>query len=103
MKMTKAVKEKVKVSTSQKVTNFMNGVSYKSLNPVTRLKLIATSSIFGEPSYYRNGSFGEAQIKDAICGKGKIFLNSGLDVFEDIAPGAKTTEIMEETIDKALS
>lgn len=103
MKMTKAVKEKVKVSTSQKVTNFMNGISYKSLNPVTRLKLIATSSIFGEPSYYRNGSFGEAQIKDAICGKGKIFLNSGLDIFEDIALGAKTSEIMEETIDKALS
>ena len=36
------------------VENFMGGNSYK-LTPLNTLKIIAASSIFGEPQYYRNG------------------------------------------------
>jgi hypothetical protein len=48
----KKVKEN-KEFNEQKVTNFMGGNSYKP-NPLETLKIVATSSIFGEPSYYRN-------------------------------------------------
>jgi hypothetical protein len=36
------------------VENFMGGNSYK-LSPLQTLKMVAASSIFGEPQYYRNG------------------------------------------------
>ena len=36
------------------VENFMGGTSY-TLNPLDTLRIIAASSIFGEPQYYRNG------------------------------------------------
>ena len=36
------------------VTNFMGGNSY-TLNPLDTLRIVAASSIFGEPQYYRDG------------------------------------------------
>jgi hypothetical protein len=36
------------------VKNFMGGTSY-SLSPLNTLKIVAASSIFGEPQYYRDG------------------------------------------------
>jgi hypothetical protein len=36
------------------VENFMGGISY-SLSPLNTLKIVAASSIFGEPQYYRDG------------------------------------------------
>jgi len=36
------------------VENFMGGTSY-SLSPLNTLKIVAASSIFGEPQYYRDG------------------------------------------------
>lgn len=36
------------------VENFMGGNSYKA-SPITTLRIIAASSIFGEPQYYRDG------------------------------------------------
>lgn len=36
------------------VENFMGGTSYK-INPIDTLKIVAASSIFGEPQYYRDG------------------------------------------------
>lgn len=38
---------------SDAVVNFMDGISFRPQNPLMVLKLIAASSIFGEPSYYR--------------------------------------------------
>lgn len=35
------------------VKNFMDGESY-TCDPLTTLKLVTASSIYGEPSYYRN-------------------------------------------------
>lgn len=40
---------------SEVVTNFMGGDSY-TVDPLMRLKLVTASSIFGEPSYYRDSS-----------------------------------------------
>lgn len=74
------------------VTNFMDGDSYK-INPLDTLKMITASSIFGEPSYYRD-SKGDKKycinrlITDSVIPK----------KYED-----KTTEeIMESAIDDAL-
>ena len=43
------------------VTNFMGGTSYE-LSPLETLKIVTTSSIFGEPSYYRSGEFKESYL-----------------------------------------
>lgn len=45
---------------SERVTNFMGGDSFKPLDPLERLKMVAASSIFGEPKYYdpKEGSLG---------------------------------------------
>lgn len=45
------------------VENFMGGNSYK-LSPLQTLKIIAASSIFGEPQYYRDGLEKEKTIKN---------------------------------------
>jgi hypothetical protein len=45
------------------VENFMGGNSYK-LSPLQTLKIVAASSIFGEPQYYKNGIKAEASIKN---------------------------------------
>ena len=42
---------------TKRVTNFMGGNSFE-LNALDTLKMVTASSIFGEPSYYRNGEFG---------------------------------------------
>lgn len=102
-KMTKTVKESILASTTNKEVNFMGGVSFKPLNPVERLKMIAASSIFGEPSYYRNGSFNEKTVKDAIV---KYKCKGLFDFFDEVLglkDGETTTQIMEKAIDDALS
>lgn len=38
-----------------KVTTFEGGVAYQANNPIRRLKMILSSSIFGEPSFYESG------------------------------------------------
>ena len=45
------------------VENFMGGNSYK-LSPLQTLKIVAASSIFGEPQYYRDGIKAEKTIKN---------------------------------------
>lgn len=100
MKMTSSVKESREKETKKPVINFMGGTSYE-ISPLETLKMVSASSIFGEPSYYRNGEFAEKKIKD---GKYKSHVNtkdyilSVMDKYE----GAKTSEIMENAIDEAL-
>ena len=85
------------------VENFMGGVSYE-WNPIDTLKMVTASSIFGEPSYYRNGEFAEAGvIIDSYVRCDEIFkpyLVSALREF--YGKEKKTSEIMEEVIDAAL-
>ena len=40
------------MSSSNEVTNFMGGKSFKLFNPLNNLKLVAFSSFLGEPTYY---------------------------------------------------
>lgn len=104
--MSRISKAAMKLSSNQKqttnntetVTNFMGGTNYK-LNPLDTLKMLAASSIFGEPSYYRTNvkDFGGYHI--SITAINKI----GIDVlFYDIINGKSTTQIFTEAIDAAL-
>jgi len=96
-KAAQAVRENEKLHASEIVTNFMGGDSYK-LDPLMTLRIIASSSIFGEPSYYRSNV------------KEKEFsykpLASSPDPLERIMAkiydGKTTTQIFTETIDSAL-
>ena len=82
----------------QKVVNFMGGTSY-TLNPLDRLKMIAASSIFGEPSYYREGGLKET----AVVGYEETV--DGLEpLFQELTSMSKTTtEVFEMAIDEALA
>ena len=87
--MSKIVKELNKTNV---VTNFMNGESFE-VDPLTTLKMVCASSIFGEPQYYRKG-----------LGSSSHF--SKLDPFYEYYVFDKndlnTKTFMETTIDKAL-
>jgi len=76
------------------VKNYMDGNSYQN-SPLTTLKLIAASSIFGEPKYYIGNN--STQIKNLVAFLANpmlMFLNkSGLKTVEDI---------MEKAIDSSL-
>jgi hypothetical protein len=77
-----------------RVVNFMGGVSY-TLDPLQSLEMIASSSIFGEPAYYRNSGFPEKHIDVS-----DLFVS----IFDDFTRDHKTTaDMMTEAIDKALA
>jgi len=77
------------------IKNYMDGNSYQN-NPLTTLKLIAASSIFGEPKYYIGNN--STQIKNLVA-----FLANPMLMFLDNT-GLKTVEdIMEKAIDASLS
>ena len=83
---------------NETVENFMGGESYR-VSPLETLKMITASSIFGEPSYYRDGGLGRA-VRDAkykCCA-----LLEGYLLFGSAWDGRTTTEIMESAIDQAL-
>lgn len=75
------------------VTNFMGGDSYK-INPLDTLKMITASSIFGEPSYYRDGKRSGKYVEHDLV--------KGFTVLPVEYKGKNTEEIMEAAIDKAL-
>lgn len=81
------------------VTNFMGGDSYV-INPLYTLKMVTASSIFGEASYYRNGSFGGKKVNDGFFRINELLKNEDI-LFKDLEEKT-TTEIMETTIDNAL-
>lgn len=87
----------------QPVENYMGGISYR-WNPVDTLKLVTASSIFGEPSYYRDGSFEEAGIK--AIQDGTFSVNPLFDAYQihelKAFRGKSTSQVMEEVIDAAL-
>lgn len=77
------------------VTNYMGGDSYV-INPLDTLKMVSASSIFAEPSYYR----------DSKSSKAGIYTVNPLvredSVIDHCYEGKTTDEVMEEVIDKAL-
>ena len=92
--MAKKMTDNQKLKPDEVVTNFMGGQSYK-INPLDTLKMVAASSIFGEPSYYRNNiSDATFEMEDATFADDEI-------VTKDYN-NKTTTEIFQEVIDKAL-
>ena len=87
-KMLDSVKETRSDVKSKRVTNFMGGNSFE-LNALDTLKMVTASSIFGEPSYYRNGEFDEAKIKDAVYSVHSLMKE--LSVLDDSKYSGKTT------------
>ena len=103
-KLSKVVKEQRETSILQKdkvVKNFMDGESYV-YSPLATLKMISASSIFGEPSYYRDGGIGKHSTR--YSARGNDIWSKLLDYI--IIPkeynGKSTTEIMTEAIDASL-
>lgn len=79
----------------------MDGESYV-YSPLATLKMISASSIFGEPSYYRDGGIGKRSTR--YSARGNEIWSKLLDYI--IIPkeynGKSTTEIMTEAIDASL-
>lgn len=104
-KMVKEVKNNKQSVSINRVTNFMGGGSF-TISPLENLKMISASSIFGEPSYYRNGEFAKKTlnlsktVNDGIFNSNKLVKNDL--VFSKDLYGKKTSEIMEEAIDSSL-
>lgn len=102
-KISKAVKSQHEdkiLRKNETVKNFMGGDSYV-YNPLDTLKMITASSIFGEPSYYRDGGIDSKHIKKS----GLYTLNkllTGHSIIPEFYDGKTTTEIMIDAIDKAL-
>lgn len=95
---------------SETVTNFMGGDSYV-VNPITRMKMVTSSSIFGEPSYYREANLG-GKVRKAQAMRNPMFegyfnrevrdLIMENDVLGLAEAGKDTVTIMEKVIDDAL-
>lgn len=75
------------------VENFMGGTSYE-INPLDTLRIVAASSIFGEPQYYRDGMKAPSNL--STLEKYSIFP-------EMYKSDVTSTEIFENAIESALS
>ena len=87
----KELREENRLKPGKIVKNFMGGDSYV-LTPIETLKMIAASSIFGEPSYYRDNK--DSQYRKTIIRE--------YSILPDECCGKTTTEIFTEAIDAAL-
>lgn len=81
-----------------RVVNYMGSSSFE-LNPIDTLKLVACSSIFGEPQYYRSSD--ERKQKETIHNFG-LYDKYGC-VIDSKYRGMTTTQVFEKVIDDALS
>ena len=96
-KAVKKMKENQKLRKEETVINFMGGDSYV-INPLDTLKMISASSIFGEPSYYRDSkSSSKSSSKYLIDSKIKEF-----SIIPDRYENKTTDEIFTDAIDAAL-
>lgn len=93
------MKEKNDLRLDETVTNFMGGDSYV-LTPVETLKMVTASSIFGEPSYYRDSKTKDSYVSSIL----KYYVDEHVTdvVIPDKYEGMKTEDIMEQVIDEAL-
>ena len=78
------------------VENFMGGNSFQ-ITPLQSLKIIAASSIFGEPQYYRDGENSQKTIKNQTS-----LLE--YSIFAELVKDKRSAiEVFESAIDEALS
>ena len=101
-KFTTITKDKREGEKTLRVTNFMGGNSFELHSAVDTMKMITASSIFAEPSYYRDGEFTDAKIKDALYRVDSLVAEYSI-LDDDKYSGKKTSEIMEMVIDDALT
>ena len=78
--------------------NFMDGDSYR-LNPLETMKMVTSSSIFGEPQYYRDSK----NAKKTISMKVPAYVADELVVDCTKFVGKTTEQVMEQVIDESLS
>lgn len=77
------------------VENFMGGNSY-TISPLQTLKIVAASSIFGEPQYYRDGIKTDKKIKNHST----LLEHS---IFSELIKDKRTAaDVFTDAIDKAL-
>lgn len=79
-----------------KVTNFMSGTSFK-LSAMETLRIVTTSSIFGEPQYYKDGDRAPRTIKNVLTARQYSIFNN---LYDD---GKTTADVMVEVINNALN
>lgn len=80
---------------SEVVENFMAGNSYK-LTPLSTLRIVAASSIFGEPQYYRDGVAAPKTIKN-------LHSFTEYSIFSTLFKDKKSaTDVFTSSIDAAL-
>jgi hypothetical protein len=78
------------------VVNFMGGNSF-TLNPLDTLKIVAASSIFGEPQYYRDGIDAKKTISNALTLR-------EYSIFSELMKDKRSAaDVFTEAIDNALS
>jgi hypothetical protein len=97
-----AKKEEAVYKETQKdaVVNFMEGTSY-TLNPLDTLRMVAASSIFGEPSYYRGSHDKKSYLSKML--QGTIF-DEKYSLLAPVFKEAKTTtDVFVSAIDNALT
>lgn len=81
--------------------NFMNGESY-TCDPLTTLKLVTASSIYGEPAYYRaSGLHNSKKVHDSPYRIPFSWVKYTAVPYDKFA-GMNTSEVMEKVIDEAL-
>ena len=88
---------KQEISNPNKVVNFMGGNSY-NISPLETLKIVAMSSIFAEPSYYRNSEVSKSS---------SIYNKLGYDItdyliFDKSIMSLSTEEVFLNSINNAL-
>lgn len=94
-------------SSPQKVKNFMDGTSF-NLTPLMTLKFVAASSIFGEPSYYRDSDERKPSVASASSSRsGKVqTLSSHMRKYvafpEMFNSEQSTVDVFIQAVDNAL-
>ena len=94
-KMSKEVRENRAEAKLHRVTNFMGGSSFE-LTPLQTLRLVACSSIFGEPQYYRGTKDRDLKSDHTIDESYDSIIGSRYN-------GMSTSQVFEKVIDEALS
>ena len=90
------VKNSLRLDETEK--NFMGGDSYR-LNPLETMKMVTSSSIFGEPQYYRDSK----NAKKTISMRVPFYVADELVVDCTKFVGKTTEQVMEQVIDESLS
>lgn len=94
-KISKAANTLRKDAKDKPTVNFMGGISYK-LDPIQTLKMIAASSIFGEPQYYRNTKAFSSYVKIRKEIPDRLFANY-------ISSDKTVEDVFTQAIDDALT